>query len=344
MFRSAVERPATRRAQADELPGAHAALPLAASTGATATCPCATRRPARSTATSSPARCTGLTRVRYVTQDDAHIFCTERADRRRARRLAWTYLRVPLRAVRHRAAGELSTRPDDKLGIGRGVGLHGGQADRWRSSGTGSSTSSARARASFYGPKIDLHANDSLGRSWQLGTIQLDAQMPPQFGLTYMGADNREHPVVRRPSRALRLVRAVHRHRDRALRRSVPDLAGARAGARAVPVADAASRRRPPSSSTRFGPAGVRAEVDERDETLGKRIRDAELAEGAVRRRLGRPRVARGDGRAEARGRGRDDDVARRPRRRRSAGSRPRGSPRDAVPQSSGWSQAPVRM
>ena len=48
---------------------------------------------------------------------------------------------------------------------------------------------------SFYGPKIDLHMTDVLGRSWQLGTIQLDAQMPARFGLTYMGADNQEHPV-----------------------------------------------------------------------------------------------------------------------------------------------------
>ena len=49
----------------------------------------------------------------------------------------------------------------------------------------------------FYGPKIDLHMDDALGRSWQMGTIQLDAQMPERFGLTYMGADNAEHtPVV----------------------------------------------------------------------------------------------------------------------------------------------------
>src|SRR6476659_2270286 len=48
---------------------------------------------------------------------------------------------------------------------------------------------------SFYAPKIDLHVTDALGRSWQLGTIQLDRQMPQRFGLTYMGPDNTEHPV-----------------------------------------------------------------------------------------------------------------------------------------------------
>ena len=49
----------------------------------------------------------------------------------------------------------------------------------------------------FYGPKIDLHMTDVLGRSWQMGTIQYDMQMPARFGLTYMGSDNREHmPIV----------------------------------------------------------------------------------------------------------------------------------------------------
>ena len=63
----------------------------------------------------------------------------------------------------------------------------------------------------FYGPKIDLHMTDVLGRSWQMGTIQLDSQMPKQFGLTYMGADNAEHTPYVVPPRAARLARAVHR-------------------------------------------------------------------------------------------------------------------------------------
>ena len=54
----------------------------------------------------------------------------------------------------------------------------------------------------FYGPKIDLHMTDSLGRSWQMGTVQLDSQMPQRFGLTYMGADNAGAHAVRRPPRA----------------------------------------------------------------------------------------------------------------------------------------------
>ena len=129
---------------------------------------------------------------------------------------------------------------------------------------------------SFYGPKIDLHATDSLGRSWQLGTIQLDAQMPARFGLTYMGADNREHPVFVIHRALLRLVRAVRRARARALRRRAPDLARARAGA-GPPGCGAPCRGGRRARRTRSSLAGVRVDADEREETLGKRIRDAEL-------------------------------------------------------------------
>ena len=84
----------------------------------------------------------------------------------------------------------------------------------------------------FYGPKIDLHMTDVLGRSWQMGTIQLDYQMPVQFGLTYMGPDNREHsPVVIHRALLGSLERFIG-HPHRALRGSVPLLARAGAGAR----------------------------------------------------------------------------------------------------------------
>ncbi|HKO74064.1 MAG TPA: threonine--tRNA ligase, partial [Gaiellaceae bacterium] len=128
---------------------------------------------------------------------------------------------------------------------------------------------------SFYGPKIDLHATDSLGRSWQLGTIQLDAQMPARFGLTYMGADNHEHPVF-----------VVHRAFFGSLERFIGILIEHYAGAfpvwlapvqvRVLPVA--APHAEPVTELVRaLALAGVRAEADDRSETLGKRIRDAEL-------------------------------------------------------------------
>ena len=111
----------------------------------------------------------------------------------------------------------------------RGVGLHRRRARAQRSSAAGSSTCVNEGDGAFYGPKIDLHMTDSLGRSWQMGTIQLDSQMPQRFGLTYVGADNARAHSVRDPPRGCRLARAVHRHPDRALRRRVPVLA--RAGA-----------------------------------------------------------------------------------------------------------------
>ena len=170
---------------------------------------------------------------------------------------------------------ELSTRPENKLGTDeewdftegalqaalerRGIDYHVNEGD-----------------GAFYGPKIDLHMTDVLGRSWQMGTIQLDAQMPARFGLTYMGQDNAEHTpyVVHRA-----LLGSLERFigiLDRALRRGVPGLARARAGA-ADPGRRGASRCGRRASRPHRRSAGCRADVDERDETLSKRIRDAEL-------------------------------------------------------------------
>ena len=135
----------------------------------------------------------GLTRVRYVTQDDAHIFCTrEQIDSELDGTLDYLKYLYGLFGLEPRA--ELSTRPDNKLGTDEEWDFTEGElvralerhsVDYFIGEGEGS----------FYGPKIDLHMTDVLGRSWQLGTIQLDAQMPARFGLTYMGADNHEHPV-----------------------------------------------------------------------------------------------------------------------------------------------------
>ena len=127
----------------------------------------------------------------------------------------------------------------------------------------------------FYGPKIDLHMTDVLGRSWQMGTIQLDYQMPAQFGLTYMGPDNREHsPVV--------IHRALLGSLERFLGILIEHYGGdfpfwlAPVQARVVPVAEP-HRAAAGGLAERLVAEGFRADSDERDETLGKRIRDAEL-------------------------------------------------------------------
>ena len=169
---------------------------------------------------------------------------------------------------------ELSTRPDDKLGTDEQWDL-AEEAARGARPRTASAYVVGEGEGSFYGPKIDLHMTDVLGRSWQMGTIQLDYQMPARFGLTYMGADNRGARRVRDPPRALRLVRALHRHPRRALRGDFPFWL-APVQARILPVGEA-HRAAARALAERLGREGFRPEVDERDETLGKRIRDAEL-------------------------------------------------------------------
>ena len=128
----------------------------------------------------------------------------------------------------------------------------------------------------FYGPKIDMHMTDSLGRSWQLGTVQLDYSMPARFGLTYTGADNAEHTPGDDPPRLLRLLRALHRDHARALR-----AASYRCGSR--PCRRSSCRSQTTTTTTARSVAeDLRAleahvELDDRGESVGRKIRDAEL-------------------------------------------------------------------
>jgi threonyl-tRNA synthetase len=213
----------------------------------------------------------GLTRVRYVTQDDAHIFCSqEQIDSELDGTLDYLKYLYGLFDLEPRA--ELSTRPDDKLGtdeewdftegeLVRALERHG--IDYFVGEGDGS----------FYGPKIDLHMTDVLGRSWQLGTIQLDAQMPARFGLTYMGADNQEHPVF-----------VIHRAFFGSFERFLGILIEHYAGALPVWLAPVQVRVIPVGEGHREAArklaerlAEFRVEVDDSDETVGKRIRNAEV-------------------------------------------------------------------
>jgi threonyl-tRNA synthetase len=215
----------------------------------------------------------GLLRVRHVTQDDAHIFCTEEQVAQEidgciefAKDLYELFDVTP--------HAELSTRPENRLGTDEewdhAEAMLRAALERHELSyviGEGEGT--------FYGPKIDLHMDDALGRSWQMGTIQADAQMPRRFGLTYMGPDNREHtPVV------------IHRALLGSLERFIGVLIEHYGGAFPVWLAPVQTRvvpvgedHRPAAASLRqrLAEAGLRTEVDERDETVAKRIRDAEV-------------------------------------------------------------------
>jgi threonyl-tRNA synthetase len=215
----------------------------------------------------------GLLRVRHVTQDDAHIFCSPDQVAREIDGCI-EFAKELYRLFDVTPHAELSTRPENRLGTDEewdeAEGILRDALERHELPyviGEGEGT--------FYGPKIDLHMEDALGRSWQMGTIQADAQMPKRFGLTYMGADNREHtPIV------------IHRALLGSLERFIGILVEHYAGAfpfwlapvqvRVVPVGE---QHRAAAAGIARGlrDAGFRVDVDERDETVGKRIRDAEL-------------------------------------------------------------------
>jgi threonyl-tRNA synthetase len=215
----------------------------------------------------------GLTRVRYVTQDDAHIFCTEEqiADELDS---CIDFLRFLMGLFGLEPRAEFSTRPDNKLGTDAEWDFSEAELERALERNEIPFVIGA-GEGSFYGPKIDLHITDVLGRSWQLGTIQLDRQMPARFGLTYMGSDNREHPVF-----------VIHRALFGSLERFIGILIEHYAGAfpfwlapvqvRVLPVGDA-HHDAAQTLALRLREAGFRADVDEPTETIGKRIRAAEL-------------------------------------------------------------------
>jgi threonyl-tRNA synthetase len=213
----------------------------------------------------------GLTRVRYVTQDDAHIFCTrEQIESELDGTLEYLRYLYGLFGLEPRA--ELSTRPDNKLGTDEEWDFTEGELVRALERHN-IEYFVGEGEGSFYGPKIDLHMTDVLGRSWQLGTIQLDAQMPARFGLTYVGADNSEHPVF-----------VIHRAFFGSFERFIGILTEHYAGAFPVWLAPVQVRVIPVGLDHRDAAkalaeklGGFRVEVDESDETVGKRIRNAEV-------------------------------------------------------------------
>jgi threonyl-tRNA synthetase len=215
----------------------------------------------------------GLLRVQHITQDDAHIFCAaEQIEEEIFGCLDYAAYLYDLFGMEARF--ELSTRPENKLGSDEDWDFTEG-ALRAALERRGISYSVNEGDGAFYGPKIDLHMTDVLGRSWQMGTIQLDAQMPARFGLTYMGTDNREHtPYV------------VHRALLGSLERFIGILIEHYGGAfpfwlapvqvRVVPVGE--DHREPANAlAGRLRGEGYRVELDVRDETVGKRVRDAQL-------------------------------------------------------------------
>ena len=216
----------------------------------------------------------GLLRVRHITQDDAHIFCAEDQIEDEVNRcLDFGYAIYDTFGFAPRL--ELSTRPEKRIGteemwdraeaaLERALGQRGVEFDLNPGDGA------------FYGPKIDLHMTDSIGRSWQLGTVQLDYVMPERFDLTYTGADNADH-------RPVMIHRALMGSFERFMGILIEHYAGefplwlAPLQALVLPVSD---RHLDYAGEVvrRLGADGLRVRVDDRGESIGRKIRDAELA------------------------------------------------------------------
>jgi threonyl-tRNA synthetase len=215
----------------------------------------------------------GLMRVRHITQDDAHIFCTEeQIEDEVTAALDFGFALYELFGFEPKL--ELSTRPEKRLGsdemwdraeraLENALKRHG--LDYEVNAGDGA----------FYGPKIDLHMRDSLGRFWQLGTVQLDYQMPERLDLTYTGADNAEH-------RPVMIHRALLGSFERFIGILIEHYAGefplwlAPVQAIVLPIADRHNEAAH-AAAEELRAAGVRVRVDDRTESVGRKIRDAEL-------------------------------------------------------------------
>jgi threonyl-tRNA synthetase len=216
----------------------------------------------------------GLLRVRSFTQDDAHVYCTVDQIESEVGEICEAIDELYGRFGFDDVSVELSTRPEKSLG----------SDELWeRAESTLKRALDNQGReytinpgdGAFYGPKIDFHVTDALGRSWQLGTCQLDFQMPERFELTFTDADDeRRRPVM------------IHRALLGSMERFAGILIEHHAGrfpawlapvqAMIVPVADRhieyAKRIAEDLRS-----AGVRVKVEERSESVGKKIRAAEL-------------------------------------------------------------------
>jgi threonyl-tRNA synthetase len=215
----------------------------------------------------------GLLRVRHFAQDDSHIFCTqEQIQDEVAGVLEFAFATYAIFEIDVRL--ELSTRPEQRIGTDE-LWDRSEAALKSALESQGLSYDLNEGDGAFYGPKIDMHMTDSLGRSWQLGTIQLDYNMPERFGLRYTGADNAEHcPVM--------IHRALMGSYERFIGILLEHLGGelpvwlAPVQAIVLPIADRhlgyAHKVR-----DRVRAAGRRVEVDERGESVSRQIRDAEL-------------------------------------------------------------------
>lgn len=216
----------------------------------------------------------GLTRVRSFSQDDAHVFCTDEQVEEEVLRAVEIILGIyETFAFRDIEIG-VGTRPEKRVGTDAQWDVAERvlqQALRHR----GLEFSLNESDGAFYGPKVDFRVRDAIGRPWQLGTVQLDYQMPERFDLSYVGVDGDEHrPVM------------IHRAMLGSVERFLGILIEHTAGAFPVWLAPVQAVVLPVSEKfadygqsvgERLRQTGLRVEVDARGEKLGYRIREAQM-------------------------------------------------------------------
>jgi threonyl-tRNA synthetase len=215
----------------------------------------------------------GMTRVREFVQDDAHLFVTEEQVEHEIEVLL-KWIERAFTTFRLEWSYELSTRPNAFLG-------DPAQWDRAEATlekvlkGSGVKYKVSPGEGAFYGPKIDIHIRDSLGRPWQTGTIQLDYQLPLRFGLEYQGADGALHtPVVIHRTILGSWERFFGVVLEHCAGRLPPWLCPVQA--RVLPVTE---RHQVAAEELvqELQHAGLRAESTGSQETLSKRVREAEI-------------------------------------------------------------------
>jgi threonyl-tRNA synthetase len=239
-----------------------------------------------------------MLRVRGFTQDDAHVFCTkDQIDTEIARLL--DLVDEMLKTFGYPYTIELSTRPEKALGA----------PEQWTWAqdllarvleGRGQAFTIDEGGGAFYGPKLDFKLIDAIGRKWQGPTVQLDFNLPERFNLEYIGDDNARH----RPF-------MLHRVLVGSMERFVGGLVEHYAGAfpvwlapeqvRVLPISDDV-REAAAAATEKLKAAGLRASLDDRNETLNYRVRDGEVMKVPYLAVIGKREAEQGTVAVRARG------------------------------------------
>jgi threonyl-tRNA synthetase len=242
----------------------------------------------------------GLFRVRGFTQDDAHLFCRRDQVEQEIRRVLDFCLNMYAAFGFTDVEVFLSTRPAKAIGEEADWALAEG-ALRGALEARGNPFSVDEGGGAFYGPKIDLHVRDAIGRTWQCGTIQFDFNLPERFDLSYIGADGHKH-------RPVMIHRALLGSLERFFGIMIEHYAGAFPiwlspdQAAVLSVTDASSGFAE-TVADQLKSAGIRVSTDTRSEKIGLKIREAELQKVPYMLIVGEREAESGEVSVRARGR-----------------------------------------